>query len=257
MCSHCLFPVVDKSGTSCYHLVTRLSRLTDSRQVVPTSLISSARNKLSTSWCQQADIGLPTTLLQLVCRSVAPCTFLRVLLARYSARVKISHPGVYIVQWTLILPPPPYLYYISLKGLYLIVILWHSIFGVLWPMGANGGIDKHRQNENKMKENWRKWNFEGNFKALNFDQNQEKIRKKHFGKWKHWFSQITHGNFSLLFPLPFHFFYSSLIFFPSPKTLWFFSPTPGGGGDYRRIYTPGLFGNSLELQYKLYNSLSM
>jgi hypothetical protein len=24
---------------------------------------------------------------------------------------------------------------------------------VLWPMGANGGIDKHRQNEIKMKEN--------------------------------------------------------------------------------------------------------
>jgi hypothetical protein len=33
-------------------------------------------------------------------------------------------------------------------------------------MGANGGI-------------------EGNFNALNFDQNQEKIRKNHFGKWKH------------------------------------------------------------------------
>jgi hypothetical protein len=135
-------------------------------------------------------------------------------------------------------PPPsfhiwffsPYLYYISLNGLYLIVILWHSIFGVLWPMGANGGIDKHRQNEIKMKENWRKCNFEGNLNALNFDQNQEKSRKNHFGKWKHRFSRITHGNFSLLFPLPFHFFYSSLIFFPSPKTLWLFSPTPGGGG---------------------------
>jgi hypothetical protein len=48
MCSHCLFPVVDKSGTSCYHLVTRLMRPTDSQQVVPTSLISSARNKLLT-----------------------------------------------------------------------------------------------------------------------------------------------------------------------------------------------------------------
>jgi hypothetical protein len=45
----CLFPVVDKSGTSCYHLVTRLMRPTDSQQVVPTSLISSARNKLLTS----------------------------------------------------------------------------------------------------------------------------------------------------------------------------------------------------------------
>ena len=38
-----------KSGTSCYHLVTRLMRPTDSQQVVPTSLISSARNKLLTS----------------------------------------------------------------------------------------------------------------------------------------------------------------------------------------------------------------
>jgi hypothetical protein len=38
MCSHCLFPVVDKSGTSCYHLVTRLMRPTDSQQVVPTRI---------------------------------------------------------------------------------------------------------------------------------------------------------------------------------------------------------------------------
>jgi hypothetical protein len=145
-------------------------------------------------------------------------------------------------------PPPsfqiwffsPYLYYISRDWeLPLVQRRPAFLFGVLWPMEANGGIDKHRQNEIKMKENWRKWNFEGNFNALNFDQNQKKIRKNHFGKWKHWFSRITHGNFSLLFPLPFHFFYSSLIFFPSPKTLWLFSPTPGwGGGDYRRIYTP-------------------
>ena len=49
MCSHFMFPVVDKSGKSCYHLVTRLMRPTDSQQVVPTSLISSARNKLLTS----------------------------------------------------------------------------------------------------------------------------------------------------------------------------------------------------------------
>jgi hypothetical protein len=136
--------------------------------------------------------------------------------------IEISR-GVYSSMNFDSFPPPPsfqiwffspYLYYASLKGLYQIVILWHSIFGVPWPMGANGGIDKHRQNEIKMKENWRKigrkWNFEGNFKALNFDQNQEKIRKNHFGKWKHWFSRITHGNFSLLFSLPFHFF---LLFF--------------------------------------------
>jgi hypothetical protein len=74
---------------------------------------------------------------------------------------------VYILQWTLILPPPPsfqiwffspYLYYISLKGLYLIVLPLVQrrpafLFGVLWPMGANGGIDK-------TKSKWRK--IEGN-----------------------------------------------------------------------------------------------
>ena len=38
--------LVDKSGTSCYHLVTRLMRPTDSQEVVPTSLMSSARNKV-------------------------------------------------------------------------------------------------------------------------------------------------------------------------------------------------------------------
>ena len=47
---YCLSPVVDKSGTSCYHLLTRVMRPTDSQQVVPTSLISGlisyARNKL-------------------------------------------------------------------------------------------------------------------------------------------------------------------------------------------------------------------
>ena len=41
--------LLDKSGTSCYHLVTRLMRPTDSQQVVPASLISSARHKLLTS----------------------------------------------------------------------------------------------------------------------------------------------------------------------------------------------------------------
>ena len=37
-----LFPVVDKSGTSYSHLLKRLTRPTDSQQVVPTSLISFA-----------------------------------------------------------------------------------------------------------------------------------------------------------------------------------------------------------------------
>jgi hypothetical protein len=58
MCSHCLFPLVDESGTSCYHLATMLTRPTDSQQVIPTSLISSARNKLLTSWYQQARSNL-------------------------------------------------------------------------------------------------------------------------------------------------------------------------------------------------------
>ena len=44
----------EPSVTSCYHLVTRLMRVTDSQQVVPTSLISSARNKLLTS-CNKVD----------------------------------------------------------------------------------------------------------------------------------------------------------------------------------------------------------
>jgi hypothetical protein len=70
MCSHCLFPVVDKSGTSCYHLVTRLMKPTDSQQVVPTSLISSARNKLLTSWWQQAR----SNLLRTACISLVATT---------------------------------------------------------------------------------------------------------------------------------------------------------------------------------------
>ena len=46
----CMFPVVDKSGTSCYHhFVARLGSPTDLQQVVPISLSSSARNKLLTS----------------------------------------------------------------------------------------------------------------------------------------------------------------------------------------------------------------
>jgi hypothetical protein len=49
MCSHCFFPVANKSGTSCYHLVTRSMRPTSSQQVVRTSLIPSARNKLLTN----------------------------------------------------------------------------------------------------------------------------------------------------------------------------------------------------------------
>ena len=36
----------DKSGTSCYHLVTRLMTVTDLLQVVPSKLIQAVRNKL-------------------------------------------------------------------------------------------------------------------------------------------------------------------------------------------------------------------
>ena len=84
MCSHCLFPVVDKSGTSCYHLVTRLMRPTDSQQVVPTILISSARNKLLTSYgsnLRTACISLvgttcskSVTVINLVKRLITTCS---------------------------------------------------------------------------------------------------------------------------------------------------------------------------------------
>jgi hypothetical protein len=53
MCSHCLFPVVDNSGTSCYHLVTRFITVTNLLQVVPTRLIQAVRNKLLRACCHQ------------------------------------------------------------------------------------------------------------------------------------------------------------------------------------------------------------
>ena len=43
----------DKSGTSCYHLVTRLMTVTDLLQVVPTRLIQAVRNKLLRACCRQ------------------------------------------------------------------------------------------------------------------------------------------------------------------------------------------------------------
>ena len=43
----------DKSGTSCYHLVTRLMTVTDLLQVVPTRLIQAVRNKLLRACCHQ------------------------------------------------------------------------------------------------------------------------------------------------------------------------------------------------------------
>jgi hypothetical protein len=43
----------NKSGTSCYHLVTRLMTVTDLQQVVPTRLIQAVRNKLLRACCHQ------------------------------------------------------------------------------------------------------------------------------------------------------------------------------------------------------------
>jgi hypothetical protein len=43
----------DKSGTSCYHLVTRLMTVTDLLQVVPTRLIQAVGNKLQRACCHQ------------------------------------------------------------------------------------------------------------------------------------------------------------------------------------------------------------
>jgi hypothetical protein len=59
----------DKSGTSWYHLVTRLMTVTDLLQVVPTRLIQAVRNKLLRACCHQLvnnlsradDIGLIET----------------------------------------------------------------------------------------------------------------------------------------------------------------------------------------------------
>ena len=51
--SHCLFPVVDKSGTSCYQLVTTLMTVTDLLQV--------CSNKFNIVWTQQVVNSLMTT----------------------------------------------------------------------------------------------------------------------------------------------------------------------------------------------------
>ena len=53
MSSHCLFPVVDKSGTSCYQLATRLMTVTDLLQV--------CLNKFDIAWTQQVVNSLMTT----------------------------------------------------------------------------------------------------------------------------------------------------------------------------------------------------
>jgi hypothetical protein len=65
----------DKSGTSCYHLVTKLMMVTDLLQVVPTRLIQAVRNKLLRACCHQlVDNLLRTDEIRLVgttcCESV-------------------------------------------------------------------------------------------------------------------------------------------------------------------------------------------
>ena len=63
--TRCVHIVCSKSGTNCYP-VSRLMRPTDSQQVVPTSLISSARNKLTSWWRQARSNMLQTACISLV-----------------------------------------------------------------------------------------------------------------------------------------------------------------------------------------------
>jgi hypothetical protein len=54
ICACVLLPsCCEKTGTSCYHLVTRLMTVTDFWQIVPTRLIQTARNKLLRACCHQ------------------------------------------------------------------------------------------------------------------------------------------------------------------------------------------------------------
>jgi hypothetical protein len=76
----------DKSGTSCYHLVTRLMTVTDWLQVVPTRLIQAVRNELLRACCHQLvnnllradDIRLVGTVVQVCCESVGLINLSRV-----------------------------------------------------------------------------------------------------------------------------------------------------------------------------------
>ena len=56
----------DKSGTSCYHLVSRLMTVTDLLQVVPTRLIQAVRNKLLRACCHLLVNNLLRTVLQTI-----------------------------------------------------------------------------------------------------------------------------------------------------------------------------------------------
>jgi hypothetical protein len=75
-CSHCLFPVVDKSGISCYHLVTRLMRRTDSTswwQLVPDLSQQLGTRCANTSWYRLHN-KLVTTCLQICNNLGLECT---------------------------------------------------------------------------------------------------------------------------------------------------------------------------------------
>ena len=68
----------DKSGTSCYHLVTRLTTVTDLLQVVPTRLIQAVRNKyelVAINLLRADDISLQNTL-QCRCDAVSEYIFI-------------------------------------------------------------------------------------------------------------------------------------------------------------------------------------
>jgi hypothetical protein len=58
----------EKSGRSCYHLVTRLMTLTDLLQVVPTTQIQAVCNKLLRACCHQ-----PVNNLSHACRRYQTC----------------------------------------------------------------------------------------------------------------------------------------------------------------------------------------
>ena len=77
----------DKSGTSCYRLVTRLMTVTDLLQVVPTRLIQAVCNKLLQACCHQFVNNLSRAddirlLEQLVASLLASSTLLEVFMWR-------------------------------------------------------------------------------------------------------------------------------------------------------------------------------
>jgi hypothetical protein len=80
-----MYRFANLSGTSCYHLVTRLMTVTDLLQVVPTRLIQAVRNKLLRACCHQLvnnllradDETISDLLEQLVASLLASSTLLQ------------------------------------------------------------------------------------------------------------------------------------------------------------------------------------